>query len=447
MTNGARRRFTLSQLLAHPSFIILVVLLVITALGFTLAPLILGDPQHRSLRRRRQALDALRDELEPGDYGRRVAKLEQQLDAGRQGPPLPRGLVGLLLVAVPLLALFLYTEVGTPEGLRKAGGVDAEMREALGDLADRVNTDPLDLESWTQIGVIWKSMRQFGVAEAAFRRVLFHDPANATAIVELAETLLFSSAQPHLPTEARQLLDGLLQREPDHPKALWLSGFNAMQLGNTAVAIDYWTRLEELLPEGSVRDQVRNQLRQARSMPMDEVHGGLLTGAASGRESSAAEDALDDGTVPAPVAGSAQPRPRTASNLAPPPEPGGAVAGESLVTVEVAIAVAPELAERLSGQETVFVFARAVNGPPAPLAVKRFSVRELPTQVVLSEADAMAAGLTLAAFPQVRIVARISRSGGVIAAPGDLEGGTEALDPRAVDQVSVMIDQVIGDAD
>jgi hypothetical protein len=64
---------------------------------------------------------------------------------------------------------------------------------------------------------------------------------------------------------------------------------------------------------------------------------------------------------------------------------------------------------------------------------------------MLSEADAMAAGLTLATFPQVQIVARISRSGGVIANPGDIEGGTEPLDPRTTSRVAVVVDRIVGD--
>ncbi len=422
----------MSQLLAYPLFIVVVLLLLAVALGFTLAPLLLGDPQQRARRRRRRALEALRDELEPEDYARRITKLEQEQGSGAADTALPRGLIGLLLVAVPLLALFLYTEVGTPEGLRAARGADAEIRDALGELAARVNTDPLDLESWNQIGVIWKSMRQFGVAEAAFRRVLFHDPANSTAIVELAETLLFGSGQPHLPAEGRQLLDELLEREPENQKALWLSGFNAMQLGNTAAAIDYWSRLETLLPEGSVRDQIRSQLRQARSMPMDAVHAGMMPPVEPepmlDRRQSVAVQESADSSRSADSAGAAT-NPETTT----------------VVSIEVDVALAPELATRLNGQETVFVFARAVNGPPAPLAVKRFPVRELPTRIVLSETDAMATGLTLATFPQVRIVARVSRSGGVIANPGDLEGGTEALDPRAVDRTTVIVDRVIGE--
>ncbi|WP_424798528.1 c-type cytochrome biogenesis protein CcmI/CycH, partial [Pseudomonas viridiflava] len=58
-----------------------------------------------------------------------------------------------------------------------------------------------------------------------------------------------------------------------------------------------------------------------------------------------------------------------------------------------------------------FIFARAFDGPPAPLAVKRITVAELPAEVELSDADAMMPQLKLSNFPQVQLVARVSRAG------------------------------------
>lgn len=421
------------ELFASPLFLILALALIALALVFVVLPMLGSDPRLKALRRRRRALEELRDDLDPGEYRQRLAGLddEQQALGGAGGAP--KGLLPLMLVLVPLLALVLYGQVGTPEGLKPDRGENAEMREMLGDLARRVNEDPLDLESWNRIGMIWKDMQQFNTAEAAFRRVLFHDPDNSVAIVELAETLLFGSGRPHLTGEGRAMLGALVERQPGNQKALWLLGFNAMQLGNPGAAVHYWTRLEAQMQDSELRDRIRAQIAQARAMPMDATHAPLM----AGRGDSTTNDAVPNRDAANPAA------PETPQQSPAPDAAPAADDEDAGVTLEVAVSIAPELQANITGNEVVFVFARATNGPPAPLAVKRLRAAELPATITLGDADAMAEGLTLSTFPQVQITARISRSGNVIAAPGDMEGRSGSLNPRDVSQVDLTIDQVV----
>ena len=72
----------------------------------------------------------------------------------------------------------------------------------------------------------------------------------------------------------------------------------------------------------------------------------------------------------------------------------------------------------------MFLIPRAVNGPPAPLAVRRLTVADLPIVIHLSDHDGMVEGLTLSAFPNIRLTARVSISGQAEPQPGDLEGET-----------------------
>lgn len=88
----------------------------------------------------------------------------------------------------------------------------------------------------------------------------------------------------------------------------------------------------------------------------------------------------------------------------------------------------------------LFVFARALNGPPMPLAVGTRDAINLPLEVTLDETMAMMPGLSLAEFDQVEVVARVSASGDAIARPGDIEvtSGAIALAPGTV-QVDLML--------
>ncbi|RMV81892.1 Cytochrome c-type bioproteinsis protein [Pseudomonas amygdali pv. tabaci] len=75
------------------------------------------------------------------------------------------------------------------------------------------------------------------------------------------------------------------------------------------------------------------------------------------------------------------------------------------------VTLAASLKGNVQPGDSVFIFARAINGPAAPLAVKRITVADLPAEVELSDADAMMPQLNLSNFAQVQLVARVSRAG------------------------------------
>ncbi|MEX2498163.1 MAG: hypothetical protein WD397_04730 [Wenzhouxiangellaceae bacterium] len=409
-----------SEILTAPMFLLATVALVLLALVFVLTPLMRPNASTAKLARRRRALAELRYDLDPADYRRRMAKLDQeQAQAGGQ-PRSMRGLSALLIISVPLLALFLYTQVGTPDGITPEAGQSTELRAMLGDLTNRVRKQPEDVDSWNRLGMIWKQMQQYPAAEAAFRRVLFIEPENTFARVELAETLLYASGRAQIPEAADELLDSVLVDDPNNQKALWLAGLGAFHDGNSRRALALWTRLRDQLPAGSVRDQVNDQIAR-------------IPGGTEADETSAA-------TRPAPVNPHAGLSP--AGNGEDSSTPRGDAPADG-AAIEVKVSLDPALAGRVSGAETVFVFARAVNGPPAPLAVKRLAASDLPASVTLDDGDAMAEGMSLSTFPEVQISARISRTGNAIAASGDIQGQSGPLTVGQDQQIELVMDEVI----
>lgn len=377
-------------------FLFLSALACLLALAFALVPLFRSSPEARAVQRRLDALDELKGDLPAAEWQRRHDALEAERNAA--GGPSRHGVTAVLIVVlVPVLVVLFYRIAGTPEAMGPTDPQSAEIREALGELAATVNDDPENVEAWTRMGMIWKSLQQWPAAEGAWRRVLFLDETSAFARVELAETLLFASGRPEMPDEALLLLTEAVLLDPNNQKALWLSGMGAFQQGRFADALADWQRLDTLLPEGNVKDQVRQQIERARFALSNDAHAGVMM---------QGEDA-----APAP-----------SSNE--PSAPQIATEGPSLT---VSVELAPELAGAVSGNETVFVFARASSGPPLPLAIARFTAGDLPRTVTLTDADAMAPNMALSNFDTWDVVARISASGNATASPGDLQGVRESV--------------------
>jgi hypothetical protein len=73
--------------------------------------------------------------------------------------------------------------------------------------------------------------------------------------------------------------------------------------------------------------------------------------------------------------------------------------------------LAPESQAIVEATDTVFIFAKAVDGPPMPIAVLQRPVADLPLEFELNDSQAMSPEIRLSNFDRVVVTARISRSG------------------------------------
>lgn len=90
--------------------------------------------------------------------------------------------------------------------------------------------------------------------------------------------------------------------------------------------------------------------------------------------------------------------------------------------------------------DTVFVFARAVEGPPMPVAVLQRPVSDLPLDFMLNDSQAMSADMKLSNYEQVVVTARISRSGVATDALQNLEAKSDVIVLADNDHLNLIIE-------
>ena len=86
------------------------------------------------------------------------------------------------------------------------------------------------------------------------------------------------------------------------------------------------------------------------------------------------------------------------------------------------MSLAPALAAQVAPGDTVFIYARATEGPRMPLAILRKSAADLPITFTLDDSLAMSPQMSLSKYPRVVLGARVSRSGNAMSQAGDLQG-------------------------
>lgn len=311
----------------------------------------------------------------------------------------PRSLFVLMLcmaLVVPIGAALLYQQVGTPvalNGVATQAQTVTDVNKALDELRAHLAAQPNDVQGWLLLAQADMEMQQPEQARDAYDKVLKLKPDNTTAMVGWAQAESAASPDHHIGDRARALLEQAVKREPDNQRGLWLLGISDFQQGRFAEAASTWRTLQPMLQPGSnVAQAVAQQIALA------DARGGTPASASS--------------------------------------------AAASAPAVQVNVALAPALKAKLAAGDTLFVYARAENGPPMPLAVARLDASQLPATVTLTDAMSMLPSMKLSSVPRVVIGARISHSGNAMAQAGDLEGDGGTVDVDSKAPVKVLIDKV-----
>ncbi|MCY4198366.1 MAG: hypothetical protein OXF31_00870 [Gammaproteobacteria bacterium] len=120
---------------------------------------------------------------------------------------------------------------------------------------------------------------------------------------------------------------------------------------------------------------------------------------------------------------------------------GWSEAPESDDEVAIEVSVSAAAAIFADADTPVFVLARQFEASGPPLAVKRLTFADLPSSVRLTDQDAMLETNRLSDASRVQVVARIAYSGSAIAAEGDIEVASGAIELSSEDvRVELLIE-------
>jgi len=287
-------------------------------------------------------------------------------------------------VAIPLLAVGVYFVVGSPRMIEREAEhmVTAKQVEAMvARLAARLRENPNDIDGWRLLGRSYSALQRFPEAADAYARAATMAPRDPQLLADFADALAMARGQ-SLQGEPEKLVLRALEIDPKNLKALALAGTAAFERKDFQRAADTWKRMLDVVPAG-------------------------------GEDARAIQANIDEAL---------------------------ALKGSRVLRGEVRLS--EKLRDKASPDDLVFIFARAVEGPPMPLAVVRRRVRDLPLSFALDDSMAMAPGLKLSGHPRVVISARVSKSGVANPQPGDLQGASKPVANDA-SGVRVVIDSVV----
>lgn len=310
-----------------------------------------------------------------------------------------KGLIIATLVLIPVAALSFYhfkmeskalqpwwqlrVEMGPVIDRLLKGGEPVEgetdgrtLADFIRVLQDRLQQHPENADGWFMLGISYSQLGMAASAQTAFEHANRYAPTNPRYQIAYAQARIYGN-EGRLDAESRRLLEGVVTAEPAHEGALLLLGLSAYRSEDYATTVSALERLEAL--------------RAARHV---DVTGGVPEIA----------EALTNARIRLAHKG---------SDIS--------AATAEVQTVQVRVRVHRNLVGKFDPSDTVFVFARALQGPPMPVAAAKRQAGDLPFTVMLDDSSSVMPTHKLSMMKEVVITARIARHPGPEAQAGDLE--------------------------
>jgi cytochrome c-type biogenesis protein CcmH len=319
----------------------------------------------------------------------------------------------LVIVLLPILAFALYYRIGQPQLASSDGAIlvteqspsDEKpmptIEELVLGLEDRLKQTPEDETAWWMLTRSYMALGRFDDALQSVERLNEISGDTAPVMLLKANAMMLVKGD-SFAAEPEELIQRSLELEPESVSGLWMAGLAARERGDEESAITYWQRLLPLVEaDEAASEEILGLLA--------EVLGADASGVMLAKNKNKNETANEK------------------------------VQASNSVTVNVTLA--PEFKEEYGPDDILFVFARADDGMPMPVAASRLRVADLPASLILNDEQAMMPSRLISSFKEVEVLARISKSGQAIAQSGDLSSAVVLSRVGAAETVELLINQ------
>jgi cytochrome c-type biogenesis protein CcmH len=319
-----------------------------------------------------------------------------------------------LAVILPVASGLLYWKIGNPDSLSPqaslammSGSGNLRSPESIATLEAKVAKNPNDNDSLLMLARSYGESQRFADSANTYGKLTQAITDEAWIWADYADVLAMAQGQ-SLAGPPTKLIEKALALDPNYPKALALAGSAAMERGDYAAAVRHWEHLLKGLPSDSEdAKMIIGGLQQARQFLAQSKGGkGMML---------------------------AQPEPA-------PEAMQSAASGKERISGSVTLSAA--IKSKANPTDTVFILARAAQGPKMPLAILRKQVQDLPLQFSLDDSTAMAPQMKISNFDEVVVVVRVSKSGNAMPQPGDLQGMSSPVKPGS-SGLKINIDTVV----
>ena len=270
----------------------------------------------------------------------------------------------------------------------------ARAQQLIVEFEDRLKAKPDNIQYLFLLARAQMEVGNFAEASKVYQRVLTLDSQSSMIMAELAQALYLRDGNKITPPVV-DLAKSAVTLDPKNTMALGLLGIDGYNRKDYPAAIKYWQKTVDI-------SGVDSQGGRALSTGIERAKQAFV--AAGGK--------LED------------------------------LAVKSAYAVKVAVSLGANV--KANPDQTLFVYARAWQGSPMPLAIARIKVSDLPTTIQLDETMAMSPASSLANAGDIELVARISPSGSAKAEVGDWQAKQGPIAMKALpNQVVLEINEQV----